>query len=484
MKKIISLLLILCAALSALSLSACAPSDEGNANKYDIFVIYDEENRTLTGTVELNYLNTTDNELNDLKFNLFGNAYREGALYQPIAQTYQTSAYYAGKSYGGMEITNVENCAGWTVSGEDENILVVNLTAPLYPEERVGVKISYTLTLAQVNHRTGVTRNAVNLGNFYPILCAYSRDGFVECPYYELGDPFVSDCADYTVTIDMPSGYIAATSGQKTDESAAAGRVKCTYTLQNARDFAMVLSDKFQVISEDVNGVTVSYYHISDSNAQVSLSAAADSLKFFSETFGQYIYPTLSVVQTDFCYGGMEYPALTMIASGLDSDSGVYTIVHENAHQWWYAMVGSDQLNCAWQDEGLAEYSTLMFFEKNTSYGFTRTGLIGTATKSYRAYFSVLGQLNGSVDTSMSRRLDQFAGEYEYINVTYNKGLLLFEALRVSLGDDNFNNGLRRYFEEYCGKIADADDLCGSFISSGTDVEGFFASFIEGKIII
>lgn len=484
MKKLLSLLLVLCSFFAALQFAACAPSEDGNSDKYDIFVIYDSENRTVTGTAELNYFNDTENELNDLKFNLFGNAYREGALYQPVSATYETAAYYAGKSYGGMEITNVENCAGWTVSGEDENILVVNLTAPLYPEERVTVKISYVLTLAKVNHRTGVTENTVNLGNFYPILCAYTRDGFMETPYYSIGDPFVSECADYTVTVDMPSGYVAAASGLKVEESEAGGRVKCTYTLENARDFALVLSDKFQVVSEEVDGVTVYYYHVSDSNAQVSLSAAADSLRYFSQLFGRYIYPTLSVVQTGFCYGGMEYPALTMIASGLDSDSGVYTIVHENAHQWWYAMVGSDQVNCAWQDEGLAEYSALMFFENNTSYGFTRTGLIGTATSSYRAFFSVLGQLNGTVDTSMSRRLDQFAGEYEYNNIAYNKGLLLFESLRVSLGDEKFINGLQSYFSKYCGKTATADDLCGCFISLGADVEGFFESFTEGKIII
>lgn len=470
--------------MTALSLSACAKSDDGAASKYVIFAIYDEENRTLTGTAELNYFNNTENELNDLKFNLYGNAYREGATYSPVSATYETTAYYAGKSYGGMEITNVENCAGWTVAGDDENILVVNLNAPLYPEERITVKISYTLTLAQINHRTGVTGKTVNLGNFFPILCAYSKEGFIECPYYSIGDPFVSECADYTVTIDVPASYLSAASGVLTDESVTGGRAKRTYTLANARDFAIVLSDKFEVISETVNGVAVNYYHISDSNAQVSLSAAANSLKFFSETFGAYEYPSLSVVQTGFCYGGMEYPALTMISSELDSDAGVYTIVHENAHQWWYAMVGSDQLNCAWQDEGLAEYSTLLFFENNTSYGFTRTGLVGTATKSYRAFFSVLGQLNGTVDTSMSGRLDAFSGEYEYNNITYNKGMIMFDFLRTSLGDEMFISGLKNYFSKYSGKIASADDLCGSFIAGGTDVEGFFSSFIDGKVII
>ena len=75
---------------------------------------------------------------------------------------------------------------------------------PVYPEDTVKIKISYTLKLALVKHRTGVTENTVNLGNFYPVLCAYSREGFVECNYYYCGDPFMSECANYRVTVDLP----------------------------------------------------------------------------------------------------------------------------------------------------------------------------------------------------------------------------------------------------------------------------------------
>ena len=147
-------------------------------------------------------------------------------------------------------------------------------------------------------------------------------------------------------------------------------------------------------------------------------------------------------------------------------------------------MVGSDQLNNAWQDEGLAEYSTLMFFEHTPTYGFTRTGLVMSATNAYRAFFSVYNQLNGKVDTSMTRNLKDYTSEFEYTNVTYNKGLILFETLRTSIGDECFMKGLRDYFAQNCGKIATAEDLFGCFIQSGTDLEGFFDSFVSGKILI
>lgn len=484
MKKILCILISLCVTAGVVSLAACGGDNNANASVYNILAIYEPDERTVTGTVDFDYYNSTDNELSDLKFNLYGNAFRENAKLKPVSQTYENKAYYAGKSYGGMEITGVENCAGWTVAGEDENILIVNLPEPVYPDERVNVTISYTLTLAQVNHRTGVTEKTVNLGNFYPVLCAYTREGFMECPYYYCGDPFVSECANYNVTLDYPAEYTAASSGKAVSETETNGRKKGNYKLDGARDFAFVLSKDFQVLTENADGVEVKYYYLNDNNAQTSLSAAAESLKYFSNTFGKYSYPSLSVVQTGFCYGGMEFPALTMIASGLDSDNNVYTIVHENAHQWWYAMVGSDQMNNAWQDEGLAEYSTLMFFENNPSYGFTRTGLVNSATNAYRAYFTVYSQLNGEVNTSMTRNLKDYPSEFEYNNITYNKGLIMFDMLRKSVGDEKFAAGLKSYFENNKGKIASADDLCGCFIKSGTDLEGFFKSFLEGKVLI
>lgn len=484
MKKFIVIIIALCTAvLSAAAFTGCKKKSE-NKTSYDIFASYDETNRSLSATVDFKFFNDTDNELSELKFNMYGNAFREGATFKPVSSSYENRAYYAGKSYGEMNIESVENCASWNVCGEDENVLSVTLSSPVYPDETVSLKIAYTLTLAQVNHRTGVTKNTVNLGNFYPVLCKYTTEGFIETPYYTCGDPFVSECANYSVTIEVPHNYICASSGKATGEVTSSARKKCSYTLENARDFALVLSDKFQVVSSEVGGVAVNYYYISDTNPQTSLSAACDSLKYFSDTFGKYAYPTLSVVQTGFCYGGMEYPGLTMIADDLNSDMNVYTIVHENAHQWWYAMVGSDQLNNAWQDEGLAEYSSVMFFENHPTYGFTRLGLVGQATKSYRAFFSVYNQIFGETDTSMTRNLSQYASEYEYSNISYNKGMIMFDTLRQSIGDDKFISGLKKYFEENKFTVASAEDLFGCFIKNGNDLEGFFSSFTEGKIVI
>ena len=483
MKKTLAIAAAAALTLAILPLTACKKPQERTRSRYAIDVTYNEAERTVSGVVEFTYFNDTDNEISDLSFALWGNAYRQGATYSPISDGDFARAYYAGKSYGGQSVENVENCESWQICGEDENILNVTLSQPVYPDQTASVNIYYTLSLAKVNHRTGVTQNTVNLGNFYPVLCAYTTEGFAQTPYYCYGDPFVSECADYDVSLTLPAEYVAATSGKQISYTVEGNSATARYELINARDFAAVLSKDFKVSTRKVDGCELSVYYTGDTLPASSINAAAESLQYFSDAYGSYAYPTLSIVYTGLCVSGMEYPALTMICNGLDEATEQYTIVHENAHQWWYAMVGSDQVNCSWQDEGLAEYSTLCFFEKHPGYGFTRTQLLGTAIKSYRAYYSVYNQIFGKADTTMNRSLGQFASDYEYTNIAYNKGLLLFETLRTSMGDGKFSSALKKYFADNRFKIASYESLVACF-SRFHDVEGLFSSYIEGKVVI
>lgn len=477
MKKIVTLLIAAAVGFSVLPAAACA--DKTERTSYKITAEYDATNGILTADCTVNYYNA-GSSTEELKFNLYGNAYREGALYKPVSDELSKKAYYNGSSYGGMEVTEVDGASSWSVGGEDENILEVKLEKPLESGKCAEITISYSLTLAEVNHRTGITKHTVNLGNFYPSACVRDGETFLECAYYSDGDPFVSDCADYMVEITVPAGYTVAAGGQLCGNSGNT----YSYSLENARDFAMVLSDEFKKTAKEVDGVDVAYYYYDDENAEKKLETAVESLEWFEDTFGDYSYPCLAVVQTGFAAGGMEYPALTMINGGLSDEEATYAIVHENAHQWWYAMAGSDQINCAWQDEGLAEYSSLMFFESHPDYGFTRTGLINAATQEYRAYFSVYNQIFGNADTTMTRHLKDFVSDYEYVNIAYNKSLIMFDTLRTSIGDDRFVEGLKNYFASANGRRATREELISSFRSTGVDVDGFFESFIEGKIIL
>ena len=478
MKKWTGVFLAVLAVCLLFPLFGCG-KEEPQRNFYEISAAYDEG--ALDAQMNFTYFNQTGEEISHLKFNLYGNAYREDAEYKPVSKAYEVNAYYAGESYGDMQILTVSDCLEWNIGGEDKNILAVTPTEPISPGESASFTIEYTVKLANVNHRTGITQKTVNLGNFYPILCVYENGKFYECNYYSSGDPFYSECADYGVTFTADAKYTVASSGKCTAASAEGTKKTYTYTLKNARDFAIVLSDSFTAVQAKSGNVAVAYYFTDDAQAEKKLELISRCISYFGEQFGQYPYETYCAVQTGFCYGGMEYPALTMIGDTLAEADSVYTIVHETAHQWWYAAVGNNETEHAWLDEGLAEYSTLLFFEQYPEYGFTRSALIQSAKKMYQTYFSVQTQIFGEADTRMTRPLNAFQGDLEYVCLTYDKGVLLFDALRETLGKERFLAALAKFYKKYSGKIASPQNLKDCFKKGAAAI---ITSYEDGTAIL
>ncbi len=451
------------------------------ASTYEINVEYVPESGTITGTEKITFENVTDNELAVLKFQLYPNAYREDALYKPVSTSLENGAYYAGESYGEMVISSVNGCKSWEVMGEDENILYVHLEKSLYPEDKVVLDIAFMLRLAKVNHRTGITEHTVNLGNFFPILCGLKEGGFYETAYYAEGDPFYSDCADFKVTVKTPKEYAVASSGKILSQRGLESKKEYTMSLSAARDFALVLSDEFDVLEKDINGTTVYYYYYDKENAEIYMDTACEAFAYYEKTFGKYPYESYSLVQTGFCLGGMEYPALVMLSDRLEGVEGARVVAHETAHQWWYAVVGSDQIHNAWQDEGLAEYAAITFFEKYDKYGIKREDAVTDALKEYRAYYDVYGFVLGRTNTAMKRHLKEYISGYEYKCLSHDKAVVMFDTLRKSVGDKKFFASLKRYYEDNAFALVDEGALSGAFEKTGLDVHGFFDSFLLGK---
>lgn len=483
MKRIVATLLSAVLLLGAIfTLSSCKKKAHDDT-RYEINAEYMPDTSTVTGTVKITYCNDGE-PISLLKFNLWGNAYREDAAFSPVSTTYAATAYYAGKSYGGMEITSVGGSKSWEVVGEDANILCVELTETLYEGDKVTLDIGFSTKLAKVNHRLGKTARTVNLGNFYPILCARKNGGFLECPYYSDGDPFVSACADYKVTFTAPKEYVVACTGEITETRGLESKNAYTVSATNVRDFAVCLSKDYQVATLTTRGTEIKYYYYKDDKSAASLAAIKESFCYFSDAFGAYPYKTYVVAQTGFCLGGMEYPALSMISDRLTEEERLYALVHETAHQWWYAAVGSDQIENAWQDEGLAEYSTALFFDHHESYGIKEEELSAKATENYRAYYDVYGRVFGTADTRMTRHLKEYLSDYEYRSIAYDKGMILFHTLKTGIGEKNFLSALKRYYSACKYKIATPDDMIAAFERVGVDVRGLFESFLTGKAVI
>ena len=484
MKKT-SIFLVLILALSLILPQFGCSANQQDLTEYQITATL--SGHVLTAKQTVDYYNDTETSLTELKFNLFGNAFRKDAKYSPVSPQTTAQSYPNGVSYGDMKINSVlveERGAEFLIGGADQNVLIVSLGEEIFPEERVKIVIDFTLNLANVVSRTGYNEHTINLANFYPILCARNENGFYECVYYSCGDPFYSDCANYCVTLTVNKNYTVASSGKEISHAENGEEYTKTFEIKNARSFAFVLSEQFETLTDTSSGVEINYYYYDDDTPLKSMEYAVKSMNYFNSTFGKYPYTTYSVVQTEFVQGGMEFPALVMISDNLEPNAYGEVIVHETAHQWWQSVVGNNEVEYGFLDEGLAEYSVVLFYENHSEYGMNRENMIDATEKTYKSFCTVYDKLFGEVKTDMLRSLKDFSGEYEYVNIAYIKPCLMYEYLRKTAGDERFFKALKEYYEKYKFKNVEPYDIVGVFEKIGADSNGYFESFYKGKEII
>lgn len=463
-------------------------STSKNLTTYNIDVTLND-NKTLTCNQTVVYKNNTGTSLNNIMFHLYPQSFRLGATSSVVSSLNYKKCYYNGDSYGSLEITKQMvdgNTSTIEICGNDQDIANVTLDTTLSPNESVEIYFEYTVIMPNINHRFGYGDDTINIANFYPIACMYENGEFIIDSYHYNGDPFYSDVANYNVNLTANKDLTLATSGTITSEVESEDTKSYSINALTIRDFAMVLSDKFQVVSDNVGSTTINYYYYSNKYPNEAIKASTDAVSTFNRLFGQYPYSTLSIVESDFVHGGMEYPNLVLISDMVDVQSDyINVIVHEIAHQWWYGIVGNNEFNYGWLDEGLTEYSTVLFYEENPPYNVDTKELIKNTTNSFVTFVDVYTKVFSTVDTTMNRKLNEYSNESEYVYIAYVKGMLIFDNIKELIGKDKFLKCLQTYFEDNKFKIATPDSMIESFNSaSKCNLREIFESWINGKVKI
>lgn len=486
MKKFFPFILVFIILIPVFICVGC--SNDKKISDYSIILTYDDVNNTAEANTIVNYINNSENALSFIKFHLYPNAFSEEADGSVCTTVNEVKTYPNGKSWGGIDISKVSVNGALTDFEFEEcanTILTVPLGFELFPDETVKIQIEYKLTLPNANHRFGYGENTVNFGNFYPIVCVYEeKKGFITDPYVSNGDPFYSEIANYSLSISYPCDYTIACSGDNIKTSENGDFITTTFISNKVRDVSFILSDKFSSLKGKSNDTDIYYFYYSDQDPQGSLDTAIKALNFYSDSFGDYPYSSLCVVETNFVHGGMEYPRLVMISDALVEEDYDYVISHEIAHQWWYGVVGNDEFNEAWIDESLTEFSTALFFGAHKEYGLNYNQIIDGANSNYKFFLKIYKKINSEVDTSMLRSLIDFKTEPEYVNNIYTRGIIMFDTLKQQLGDKKILSILKSYFKNFSYQNVSTEQFVAFFSKkSGTDLEKFFDSWLNGKVV-
>lgn len=370
------------------------------------------------------------------------------------------SCYLGGFSIGALVMSRARvardgqeaQTVAYRYTDEAKTVLSVPVPGGWQAGEWITVSLAYTVQIPHMAYRFGVWDGIWALGNAFAIPAVWEEGTWRTDEYYPVGDPFLSDCMNWTVKLSVPEGFLCAATGYaraRTEE----GRALYEFSAPAVRDFALVVSDRFCIVQEVRDDVLVSAFATSQARARELLEDGRQALACFSARYGAYPYQSYTLCEINFPMGGMEYPGLAMIAADR-LDAGGETletvVAHETAHQWWYAVVGSDPVNQAWQDEALCEFSVL-------EYGEERYGAAWRQEREQREIESAL-RVTVPHGVTPGAPLERFSTMSEYSLVVYDRGAAMLCALDRMLGGE-LDAFLRAYYERFAFKRATREDF-------------------------
>jgi hypothetical protein len=407
------------------------------ASMYEIKFNIADDLFHITGNETVIYANAEDVELKEVKFRLFPNILG-----------------------GEMRVDKI------TVNGEvitpnyslKDSLLTVPFKNPLQPKERATLSIDFNLVVPQtVDLNYGVQayyENVLALAHAYPMIAVYDDEGWnAEIPP-QSGDVTYADMSFFIVTVEAPKRVVLVGSGREINRQNNGNMQTVKYEAGPVRDFYLAASPDYQVFTKESNGVILRFYTRSDlkAGAESALDTAARAIEVYEKRYAPYPYTELNFISTPTLALGIEYPGMIAITDWIIQPDQNYleaTIAHEVGHQWFYNLVGNDQLDDPWLDESLTQFVTLQYF--TDEYG-------QTGNQGFRQDMEGRWENIGKDEIPVGLPVKDYSNA-EYSGIVYGRGGLFFEALRDEMGKEKFDAFMKDYVQINSWDIATPEKL-------------------------
>ncbi|MFX1379866.1 MAG: M1 family metallopeptidase [Promethearchaeota archaeon] len=423
---------------------------------YNLSVIFDGSTSSVTGNLSVNYYNNDSVSFTQIPFHLF----LSGMQYK--------------SRMGSIEILNVTTMSEPKLPLTFEvdiqsQLLWVTLESELQPFHRTFFEIKFISIIPDGgidranSHGSDIDQSRIyKFTSFYPMPCVYDiYDQWNIDPYLGVGDPFYHDMAYYNLFIRASNEMIITATGELVEKSKQGSKIIYHFDpVYPVREVTFAASKYYQIDSTIINGVNISTYYLPKSSflwEDNALDSAINAYNLFNSKFGTYPYSTLNIVEEYSNYGGMEYPAQVYASERIDNYGYPLeylkailekVVAHEIAHQWWYNLVGFDEIDWGFLDEGLACWSTdyyATFYHGDWEY-FQGTRYYDRVRTYYATNF-LPSRINQSAYDLIENNLD-------WVYISYYKAPLIFEKISRTIGQSNFLLGLHNFLEEYKFRIA------------------------------
>jgi len=462
---------------------------ERRAN-YTIAVRLDPSTQQLDGHQLICWQNLSPDTIEALPFHLYLNAFRsERSTFYRGARARARS--FSPEEAGWIDLTAVTTAEGVDLTPgmafvrpddaneHDSTVIEIPLLHPLLPGDSVTLSMRFRARLPRVKVRTGYVGDFFMVAQWFPKIGVYEpagmrgrREGGWNCHQFHRATEFYADFGVYTVAITLPEQFVVGATGVQIAESSAEDSLKTlTFHAEDVHDFAWTASPHFVVVPAAWRGVDIRILMQPQRLAQATRyrDAAIASLQYLDAHLGPYPYPSLTIVDPSyrgFGAGGMEYPTLITTGTVWGMPKGARfpeeVTVHEFAHQYWYAMVASNEVEEAWLDEGLSTYYTGRIMDETygAAHSLIDLGVIraGRGERTRTGYT----QMDDPRSTPIAATTWEI-NDPEFGRVIYYKTATMFATLEGMIGRAAMDSVMRSFFRRWRFRHPAGEDLVAAF---------------------
>lgn len=525
------------------ALSDPLPAHATPVVEYDIAVRLDPARKSLSGHERLVWHNPSQDSVGELWFHLYLNAFRnsQSSFFRESGGRLRRERA-SDDGWGAIDLESLRTRGGQELLAgavfehpDDDNtldrtVLRVPLAEPVPPGGTLELELDFSARLPEVFARTGYRRDFFLAGQWFPKLGVLEPRGTRgraqtgwNCHQFHANSEFYADYGRYHVEITAPQAFVVGATGRRVAlRKNADGTQTHVYDQDDVHDFAWAADPRFVELrrrfvaaervtpqeyaeaarllgrsQEQLRLGDVEIVMLAQPNhllqAQQQIEVLLEAIERFGLWYGRYPYETVTIVDPPHDARGafgMEYP--TFFTAGTSYRLGRWpfdrlrlqeeVIAHEYGHQYWYGLVGSNEFEESWLDEGLNTFSTSRLLDQ----------LFGAQASSGELLGLRLGQLEAQrLSNHHGRRFDRIRTEAwrfstgQYGFNSYTRPGLVLRTLENTLGPETLARVLRTYAERWRYRHPDSDDFYSVASEvAGQDLRPVLRELIEGRGVL